>query len=169
MPILLKLPSMPQSLPIYPLKTQDTPQGKEVWDPVRKKWMVLTPEEYVRQSLVIFLTQVCGVPLGLISLEKGLNYDRRKKRYDLLVYDRSGKPLILCECKEPRVPIGEDAVQQVAAYNAKIGAKVLILSNGPTLLAFGLTKERKWVGVALPDPDLPRSEGWFSEAERIFS
>ncbi|MEY3444817.1 MAG: hypothetical protein RLZZ519_3098, partial [Bacteroidota bacterium] len=95
---------MPQSLPQFQLEIRASARGPEVWDGIRKQWLVLTHEEQVRQCLIQFLTTVCGVPKGLISLEKGLHYDRRRKRYDLLVYDRSGRPFILCECKEPRVP-----------------------------------------------------------------
>lgn len=161
---------MSQSLPRYDLPIRTHPEGEfQVWDAIRKQWLVLTPEEQVRQSLILFLTEVCGVPKGLISLEKGLQYDRRKKRFDLLVYSRDGKPLILCECKEPRVPIDEAVVHQIAVYNSKIGAKILLLTNGPQLLAFGLDAEQRWVGLSLPEIELAGGEGWFDEAERLFS
>ena len=160
---------MPQSLPQFQLETRASARGPEVWDGIRKQWLVLTYEEQVRQCLIQFLTSVCGVPKGLISLEKGLNYDRRRKRYDLLVYDRAGRPFILCECKEPRVPIDDAVVQQISVYNHKIGARVLILTNGLQLLAFAQTQPGKWTGLALPDPDLPGGEAWFGEAERLLS
>ena len=73
-----------QSLPNYALQLRTTDAGQEVWDAIRKRWLVLTPEEEVRQSLILFLADVCGVPRGLMSLERGLHYDRRRKRYDLL-------------------------------------------------------------------------------------
>jgi hypothetical protein len=158
---------MPQSLPQFQLEIRASARGPEVWDGIRKQWLVLTHEEQVRQCLIQFLTTVCGVPKGLISLEKGLHYDRRRKRYDLLVYDRSGRPFILCECKEPRVPINDAVVQQISVYNHKIGARILILTNGPQLLAFAQTQPGKWTGLALPDPDLQGGEVWFSEAERL--
>ena len=161
--------TMTASLPIYDLKTRTGENGPEVWDPIRKQWMFMTPEEQVRQCLVLFLTEVCGVPKGLLSLERGLNYDRRKKRYDLLVYSRKGKPMILCECKEPRVPIDEAVLQQAAVYNYKIKAGMLLLTNGPMLLAFGKEKDGGWKGVELPNPDLPGGEGWFTQAEELFS
>jgi hypothetical protein len=165
MPILA--PEMPQSLPRYALKTRESEGGTQVWDAIRRQWLVLTHEEQVRQSLIQFLTATCGVPKGLISLEKGLHYDRRRKRYDLLVYDRAGRPFILCECKEPRVPIDDAVVQQISVYNHKIGARILILTNGHQLLAFAQTQPGKWTGLALPDPDLPGGEAWFGEAERL--
>ena len=159
---------MSASLPIYELKTRSGENGPEVWDSIRKQWLFMTPEEQVRQCLIQYLTEVCGVPKGLLSLEKGLNYDRRRKRYDLLVYARSGKPLILCECKEPRVPIDEAVLQQAATYNHKIGAGMILLTNGPTMLAFGKENGGKWQGLEMPDPDLGGSEEWFSEEEKLF-
>lgn len=159
---------MAASLPIYELKTRAAENGFEVWDPIRKQWMFLTPEEQVRQCLVLYLTEICGVPKGLLSLEKGLQYDRRRKRYDLLVYSRTGKPLILCECKEPRVPIDEEVLHQAALYNSKIGAGMLLVTNGPILMAFGKSKLGKWQGLEMPDPDLAGGEAWFSQAEAHF-
>lgn len=160
---------MPVSLPQYPLEIRLGERGHEVWDPIRRQWMVLTPEEQVRQCLILYLSGVCGVPRGLMSLERGLQYDRRRKRYDLLVHDRAGKPFLLCECKEPRVPIDDAVLQQAAVYNSQIGARMLLLVNGPTLLAYGRKGDGPWAGVALPDPQLPGGEAWFEAAMAAFS
>jgi hypothetical protein len=158
---------MPQSLPQFQFEIRQNARGSEVWDGIRKQWLVMTPEEHVRQCLVRYLTETCGVPKGLISLERGLQYDRRRKRYDLLIYDRAGRPFILCECKEPRVPIDDAVVHQISLYNSKIGARILLLTNGPQLVAFAQTTPGKWTGLAMPDPDLAGGEAWFDEAERI--
>jgi hypothetical protein len=160
-------PLMHQSLPRYALQTREAEGCTQIWDAIRKQWLLLTPEEHVRQALVQFLTESCGVPKGLISLEKGLQYDRRRKRYDLLVYNRAGKPFILCECKEPRIILDNAVVHQVSTYNSKIGARILILTNGHQLIAYAQTEPGKWMGLALPDPTLPGGEAWFSEAERL--
>jgi hypothetical protein len=166
---------MPQSLPEYELQLRPGPSGPEVWDSIRKKWLVFTPEEQVRQCLIQFLADVCGVPRTLMSLERGLHYDRRRKRYDLLIYDRNGKPFILCECKEPRVPIDDAVVQQISLYNAKIGARMLVLTNGPVLIAFGrnansaeLMQDGSWKTVAFPDPNLAGGAAWFEAALGMF-
>lgn len=159
---------MALSLPQYDLQMRAAANGPEVWDSIRKQWLFYTPEEQVRQCLITFLAEVCGVPRGLMSLERGLQYDRRRKRYDLLAYDRSGKPFILCECKEPRVPIDDAVVHQASTYNSKIGARILILTNGPVLLAFGRMKDGNWAAIAFPDPDLPGGEGWFDAAALAF-
>jgi hypothetical protein len=158
---------MAQSLPRYPARTRDAEGVPQIWDGIRKQWLLCTPEEQVRQALTQFLTEACGVPKGLISLEKGLQYDRRRKRYDLLIFNRTGRPFILCECKEPRVPIDDSVVQQIALYNSQIGARILILTNGHQLIAYARTEAGEWTGLALPDPELPGGEAWFSEAERV--
>ena len=158
---------MPQSLPLYTLETRLGTASTEVWDGIRRQWLLLTPEEEVRQCLIHFLA-ACGVPGGLMSLERGLHYDRRRKRYDLLVYDRAGQPFMLCECKEPRVPIDEAVVRQISLYNSKLGARVLLLTNGPELRAFGKGREGKWQPLALPDPALPGAEAWFGAALAAF-
>ena len=78
--------------------------------------MVLGPEEHVRQCLILYLMEECAVPKGLISIEKGLQYHDRKKRFDLMVYDRSAQPLILCECKAPYVPVDQQTAFQFYHY-----------------------------------------------------
>lgn len=130
-----------EGLPIYELRTRETESGHEVWDRLRRKWLVLTPEEHVRQCLVEYLVQDRGVPAGLISQEKGLSYDRRRKRYDLVVHGRDGKPLLACECKAPYVPIDRNAGMQLAVYNHKLGAPFLLWTNGKVLLPYGAGEE----------------------------
>lgn len=123
---------------------------EEVWDQVRRKWMVLTPEEHVRQCLVAYLIDTVKVPKGLISLEKGLKYGERNKRYDLLVYDREGLPFILCECKSPRVAIDADTLFQWSIYHSQVSAKVLILTNGKVLEAMAVDGDGQWRPLRLP-------------------
>lgn len=160
--------AMPQSLPQYPLQMREGASQTEVWDDIRKQWLHMTPEEEVRQCLILFLAEACGVPRSLMSLERGIHYDRRRKRYDLLVYDRDGKPFILCECKEPRVPIDDAVVQQISLYNSKIGARILLLTNGPALVALGKNAAGKWISLGMPDPTLAGGEAWFEAALQAF-
>ncbi len=123
-------------LPLYDLRTKVEGEQTLVWDLVRKKWLVLTPEEHVRQCLTIYLTAEKGVPTGLVSLEKGLQVDRRHKRYDLLVYDRNGAPLLACECKAPYVLLDQNAALQLAVYNSELKAPFLLWTNGQTILFY---------------------------------
>lgn len=127
---------MSEALPLYELRIKEENDQQWVWDSLRKRYMVLTPEEHVRQCLVEYLVQEKGVPRGLISIERGLTYDRRRKRYDLLVFDRLGQPLIACECKAPFIALDQDAAIQLAVYNREIGAPFLLWTNGKRLLCY---------------------------------
>lgn len=135
-----------EGIPLYELRQRlvppDHPEGRvEVWCPLRKRWIVLTPEEHVRQCLIRWLHEEKAVPLGLMSVERGLKYDRLQKRYDLLVYGREGQPQLLTECKAPYVEMGQDTLMQAATYNSRIQAGRLALVNGPTALFFVWNRE----------------------------
>lgn len=121
------------SLPIYDLKMKEEDGKKFLWDPIRKRYLAFTPEEFVRQTLVKFLAEACGFPLSLFSIEKGLKYNQLAKRYDLVIYDREARPLVAAECKRPTVPIDQAAVRQLVTYNQKVGASHLLLTNGKVL------------------------------------
>lgn len=103
-----------------------------IWDALRRKHVVLTPEEWVRQHVVHYLISHRGYPRGLLVLERGLHYNQRRKRTDLLAMDGVGKPLLLVECKAPTVKIDAAVVRQAATYNQTIGAPLLLLTNGLT-------------------------------------
>lgn len=124
----IQLPKL--ALPTFQpqLKTQD----EKVWifDSLRKKYLVLTPEEWVRQHWINFLIEHQGYPKGLFSLEKGLKYNQLAKRTDLVVFDREGRPYLLVECKAPDVPITEKTLAQAMSYNKKLNCSHIILSNG---------------------------------------
>ena len=116
--------------PPYPIQTK-TEAGKElVFDPVRKIWVALQPEEWVRQHVLFFLLQDRQVPAGLIAVEKGFTYQGKPYRADVIVHDRQGKPALMVECKAPEVPISQAAFDQVATYNQVIRARYLYVTNG---------------------------------------
>ncbi|MEL6590953.1 MAG: type I restriction enzyme HsdR N-terminal domain-containing protein [Bacteroidota bacterium] len=115
-----------------------------VWDPLRKKWLVLQPEEYVRQQLIQYLIQHKGIAPALIGVEKAIEYRGIAKRLDALVFDNAGKPLVLIECKAPSVPLSQDTLHQIARYNVTIGAPHLLLTNGVSLLFFSQDKAGKY-------------------------
>ena len=114
----------------------DKKNGKTViLDPIRKKYLVLTPEEWVRQHFIQFLVQHHQYPTGLISLEAGLKYNGMPRRSDIVVYNQQGKPHLLVECKAPQVALQnkgpwQSALAQVAAYNELLMAPYIILTNG---------------------------------------
>ena len=101
-----------------------------IWDGLRRKHVVLTPEEWVRQHVVHYLADHLGYPRGLLALERGLRYNQRQKRTDLLALDSAGKPLLLVECKAPTVAIDAAVAHQATTYNQEIGAPLLFLTNG---------------------------------------
>lgn len=107
-----------------------------IFDFLRKKHLVLTPEEWVRQHWINFLVNHHDFPGGLFSLEKGLKYNQLQKRTDLVVFGRDSKPYLLVECKAPGIKINENTLSQAMAYNAKLNCPHLILSNGLVHLYF---------------------------------
>jgi hypothetical protein len=101
-----------------------------VFDDIRKKWLVLTPEEWVRQHLVNYLIIHKSYPGSLISLEAGLKYNALSKRTDILVYNKMGNPLLVLECKASEVAITQKVIEQISVYNKTIGATYLCVTNG---------------------------------------
>lgn len=102
----------------------------EVFDIIRKKYIQLTPEEWVRQHLVHFLIYDLKYPKSLIKVESGLTYNRLKKRSDILVYNREAKPFLVVECKSFDVPVNQSTLDQVSVYNSQLGARYAAISNG---------------------------------------
>jgi hypothetical protein len=121
---------LPLNLPVYPLRLKDEGGQRFVFDEVRKKFLVLTPEEWVRQHLVHFLIQEKQFPKSLIQLEGGLKYNGLQKRSDILVYNQQGEKLVLAECKAPSVKITQEVFDQIARYNFVHRVKWLLVSNG---------------------------------------
>jgi hypothetical protein len=111
-----------------PISKQD---GKwYVFDPLRKKSLMLTPEEWVRQHIIYYLWKHKDYPKGLFVVERGLHYNQLNKRLDILIQDRQGAPFLLVECKAPSVKLSQSTLEQVCMYNRQIGARYLAISNG---------------------------------------
>lgn len=119
------------NLPEYSLKITTSENNKQwIYDSFRKKNILLTPEEWVRQNILCFLVKEKMFPASLISIESGIKVNRMARRYDALVYDRKGNPLMLVECKAPEVKISQDTFDQITAYNLTILARYLLITNG---------------------------------------
>ena len=112
------------------LRFQEIEGRNYLWDKFRKKYILVQPEELVRQLLLIYLTEKKEFPLLRIALEKTLIINQRRKRFDALVYDDKFKPLLLIECKAPDVHINFSTIEQIANYNSVLKVPFLILSNG---------------------------------------
>ena len=118
------------NLPRAPLRLSRKNEVISVFCVVRKKNLVLTPEEWVRQHWIRFLIDHQNFPKGLVTSEKGLVYNGLQKRTDLLVFDRSGLPYFLIECKAPEVEINQKVLSQAVAYNQILKCPFIALSNG---------------------------------------
>lgn len=130
-------------LPQRALQTITDDRGRVlVRDPVRRQWVRLTPEEEVRQQLLLHLVD-SGFPVGLLAVERVVPYRGKIWRADIVAFDRQQQPLLLAECKAPSVPIAQDTFDQLARYNASLDAMALLATNGPhTLLC--LKQEKEW-------------------------
>ena len=109
------------------VKTQDS---KEViFCIIRKRWFIITPEEWVRQNFLLYLIHVLQYPASLIAVEKQLLLSEIKKRFDIVVY-KNAVPFLIVECKEMNVPLSESTMLQVLNYNSKIQAPYMVVTNG---------------------------------------
>lgn len=102
---------------------------------VRKIWLVLTPEEWVRQHFLLYLTAVLRYPASIIAVEKQIIIANRKKRFDIIVY-KNMQPYIIVECKEMKVALTEHTMMQVLGYNSTLQANIIIVTNGVQCAAF---------------------------------
>lgn len=101
-----------------------------IFDTIRRKWLLLQDEEWVRQNFVHYLLKMMQYPQAFIALEKEIYLGDLKKRFDILVYTPNYKPWMLVECKSVKVPLTNDALHQVLRYNISIPAEYLVLTNG---------------------------------------
>lgn len=114
--------------PAFKVKHQnDVPY---IFDIIRKRWLVLQDEEWVRQNFVQYLLQTMQYPQSLIALEKEIRLGELKKRFDILVYDTSHKPWMLVECKADKINLKDDVLNQALRYNIAMPAKYLLITNG---------------------------------------
>ena len=107
-----------------------------VYDIIRKKNVVLTPEEWVRQHFIHYLISTCKYPQTLFKVETGLTYNKLSKRSDIKIYNREGTVFMLVECKSFSIPLNQKTVTQAAVYNKSIDAEWLVITNGLTHYAF---------------------------------
>jgi hypothetical protein len=107
-----------------------------IFDGVRRSWLRLTPEEWVRQNFVQYLIQVKNYPASFLAIEKEIQLGELKKRFDILVYDKEHKPWMMIECKEMNVHLDEKVLQQVLLYNMAVPVRYMIITNGAFCAGF---------------------------------
>lgn len=118
------------NFPSYTFRFKNSENKLSIFDDIRKKFIVLTPEEWVRQHCINFLILEKEYPISLINVEKELSVNGRKKRYDIVVYKPDGSIRVLIECKAPKVPITQKVFDQIAQYNLTLKADLLMVTNG---------------------------------------
>lgn len=121
---------MQLNFPTYNFKVKKVENRNYIFDIIRKKFVVLTPEEWVRQHLVHYLIEHCGCTPSLIAVEKGLTVNGLQKRFDVLVYDNKGKAILLAECKAPDIQLSASTFLQAAVYNKSLAVSSLVITNG---------------------------------------
>ncbi len=120
--------------------------GKEViFDEIRKQWVKLTPEEWVRQNTIQYLLQSLHYPASLIAVEKELKLGELKKRFDILVYNQQHQPWLMIECKAVDVALSEAVLQQVLRYNMAIPVAYLFITNGASVFGWDVKDACKMI------------------------
>lgn len=127
--------------------------GRTIWDPLRKKEVALTPEERVRQWCIGVLNKDFSVPLHMMMSEAGFRLGDKQFRADILVYDRSARPILVVECKRPEVELTAEVLDQAIRYNMVLNVKYMIITNGTITYVFS-KEEGQFTAVGT----LPRYE-----------
>lgn len=123
--------------PAFRIKTEN--DREFIWDAIRKRWILLTPEEWVRQNFVQYLIQVRKYPASLMAIEKEIRLGELKKRFDIVVF-KNMRPWLIVECKEPQVAINTAVLEQVARYNMKLSGSYLVITNGRETIGWCIDK-----------------------------
>ncbi|HEY5369256.1 MAG TPA: type I restriction enzyme HsdR N-terminal domain-containing protein [Hanamia sp.] len=123
----------------------------EIFDTVRKKWIVMSPEEWVRQNMLQYLLIIKKYPRSLMAVEKEIKLGELKKRCDIVIYNRQSQPWMIIECKEMNVNLSQKTIAQILRYHITLQSKFLIITNGSYSYGFE-KKQEKFVEInTFPD------------------
>lgn len=131
-------------------KIEKRGEAPYIFDPIRKTWLSLTEEEWVRQNMVAYLTISLQYPKEAIALEKAIMVNGLKKRFDILIYNRSHEPWMLVECKAPQVELNDKVLQQALRYNIAVPVRWVVITNGAQTTAWGKTEGKMTLMQSLP-------------------
>ena len=131
------------NLPNAALKTKLVEGNTQVFDVVRKKYFKLTSEEWVRQHFIHYLNSDKNYPFGLMGVERLVKYNNLRTRADIVLYNTSGKPNMIVECKSSNMKITQDVFDQIARYNFKLRVRYLVVTNGMQHFCCKMDYERK--------------------------
>ena len=118
------------NFPVFKLPIKNRENKKFIFDFIRKKWVVLTPEEWVRQNTISYLIQIKKYPKSHIKIEGVITINNLKKRYDVIAFNKKYEIQILIECKSPTYKISSKVFDQIALYNLQVSSKYLMITNG---------------------------------------
>lgn len=116
--------------PAYSFRFKSSENKISIFDEIRKKFVILTPEEWVRQHVIQFLIHEKKYPRSHINVEKELVLNQTKKRYDIVIYNKDGSIFLIVECKAPQIEISQNTFDQIARYNLSLKANYLMVTNG---------------------------------------
>lgn len=128
--------------------------AQQLFDPIRKKWVAATPEENVRNALIVWLLQKQGINKNRIAVEQSLALNGLKKRADLVIYNAAYQPILLAECKAPQIKICQNTLNQAARYNMHFKVPYLLLTNGETLFVFEVNHHNQTFDLLPNFPDI---------------
>lgn len=118
------------NFPKYDFKLRKSNNSIQIFDPIRKKWVAITPEEWVRQHTLQYLTLDKNYPTSLVAVEMSINVNQTAKRCDIVLFNREAKPLVIVECKAPSVELTQKTFDQAAVYNLTLMVDYLLITNG---------------------------------------
>ncbi len=128
--------SLELKYPSFGVRVRNGNGKTEIFDDIRKKWFVLTPEEWVRQHVLNYLINVKKYPSSLISVEKEIILNDLKKRFDIVVYKKNLSPFLIIECKAPFIELNITTIEQAQRYNLILKANYLMITNGVSDFVF---------------------------------
>ncbi|MEO7293635.1 MAG: type I restriction enzyme HsdR N-terminal domain-containing protein [Ginsengibacter sp.] len=134
----------------YQFKIKKENNLELIFDAFRKRWLVLTPEEWVRQNILQYVVAIKNYPAKLIAIEKEISLGELKKRCDIVVYDRNALPWMIIECKEMNAQINSKTLEQVLRYHITLPAKYLVITNGSYCFGFEKREEQFYEINELP-------------------
>lgn len=126
----------------------------KVFDPIRKIYCTLTPEEEVRQKTIYYLVEIKKYPAGLIAVEYSIKVNNLPKRCDIVVFNKSGLPEMIVECKAESVPITQKVLDQAIRYYSGLNVNYLLLTNGKTMFCYRIDIENKKIEAMREIPEI---------------
>jgi len=146
--------------PAYAFQVRESGGQRQIFDPLRRRFVALTPEEWVRQHLLRYLQEVCSYPASRISVEKKLTLNGMTRRTDAVVFDRDIRPWMIIECKAPELVLNQEVLDQAARYNSVLQAPYLAVCNGTHVLLAQLDFARHGHLFLTDWPDWPNWPDW---------